>query len=146
MEVGSLSEWAWLELASLEWKMGRPLRLYAFARDSMTPKMMERAIDVDERGVDGRSSLYHLSDKACTGISFDVQGVVATQLITVKVLNEAASQIEREGLEEFAFVCHGGTHRSVACCMLLAMIVYREAVIHLSTPRTNHAADLAGMC
>ncbi len=145
MEVASVSEWAFLELVSMEWKMRRPLRLYAFARESMSETMMARAIDVDERGVDGRSSLYDLKDPSCTGISFDVQGVVATQLITAKVLNEAASQIEREGLEEFAFVCHGGTHRSVACCMLLAMIVYREADIHLSTRRTNHAAEVVGM-
>jgi hypothetical protein len=52
-------------------------------------------------------------------------------------------RIEENGMREFSFVCHGATHRSVACCLLLAAIAYPQARVHMTTRRTRDAAALA---
>ena len=54
--------------------------------------------------------LYEMNE--VTGLDFEVQGVLITQKNTATVLQEACEMIER-GLDEFSFMCHGGTHRSV---------------------------------
>ena len=66
-------------------------------------------------------------------------------LVTAEALLEAFNYIELYDSTEFAFVCHGATHRSVACCILLVAMVYPEAIVCLSTPRTQRAAEEYGL-
>ena len=94
--------------------------------------------DVAEAGLNAFSNIYTMG--AVTGIDFPVQAVLITQLSTVKLLTAAWKDIRRRKLRKYAFVCHGATHRSVACCMLLAAIAYPHAEICLTTPRTRAAA------
>ena len=61
------------------------------------------------------------------------------------VLYEACACIETEDLAEFGFVCSHGTHRSVACCVLLSMLFYHNATIVLTTPRTCNQARARNM-
>ena len=60
-------------------------------------------------------------------------------LVTAEALLEAFNYIEYG-----AMLCQGATHCSVACCILLAAIAYPEAVVCLSTPRTQRAAEERG--
>ena len=64
---------------------------------------------------------------------------------TVCALLDAVETIEARGSLEFAFQCRSGTHRSVACCVLLAAIVYLEAQIWVTTDRTWRAAAEHGL-
>ena len=82
--------------------------------------------------------------QAVTGIDFCVQAVVASQQITPILLLHAVSHIESTGDIRFAFACHHGTHRSVALAFLLGTLVYTNATIHLTTKRTQLAAERAG--
>ena len=95
------------------------------------------------RGVNGKSTLYQLSE--VTGVDERVQAVVASQEATAACLLVALERIEEEGMREFSFVCHGATHRSVACCLLLAALAYTQARVHMTTKRTRHAAALADL-
>ena len=124
----------------------RRLRLFPHAQDRI-PLRFQAAdchVDLAVRGVDGRSSLYELSK--VTGVDQRVQAVVACQEATADALLAALERIEDMAMLEFCFVCHGATHRSVACCFLLAAIAYPHAEVHLTTDRTRRAAELAGLC
>ena len=125
--------------------VGRNLTLEPHAQDRIPEHHLETHVDVAIRGVDARcSELYHLSK--VTGVDSMVQAVVAAQIETVICLLLAVERIEENNLHEFSFVCKGATHRSVACCMLLAAIVYPEARVRLTTPQTQRAATDAGLC
>ncbi len=100
-------------------------------------------MDVAKRGVDAHSPMYELT--AVTGVDFRVQAVVATQAATAEALREAIRRIEDVDADEFSFVCHGATHRSVACCFLLAAIAYPRAEICLTMARTRRAAASCGL-
>ena len=121
----------------------RVLRLEPHAQDSIPSHFQHLHIDVAARGVDGRSRLYKLRD--VTGVDERVQAVVAGQKATADCLLAAVGRVEEEDAHEFSFVCHGATHRSVACCMLLAALAYPRALVHMSTARTRCAAAAAGL-
>ena len=121
---------------------GRSLRLYAFARGE-SPLGMP-SINVHDRNLDARAhGLYSLGH--VTGFDFRVQAKLLTTGDTVCALLEAVETIEARGSLEFAFQCRSGTHRSVACCVLLAAIVYPEAQIWVTTDRTWRAAAEHGL-
>ena len=109
------------------------------------------SIDVAAAGVDGRGPvlypggprLYELPD--VTGVDAQVQAVVASQAATARSLLVALELIEQQDLRQFSFVCHGATHRSVSCCLLLAAITYPHARVYFTTRRTWEAADAAGL-
>lgn len=123
---------------------GRVLTLEPHAQDRIPAHFEKTHIDVALRGVDGKcGALYALSD--VTGVDERVQAVVASQEATAWCLLAALERIEEEDLTEFSFVCHGATHRSVACCFLLAALVYPLGQVRLTTPRTQQAAKLAGI-
>ena len=119
----------------------RLLHLEPHKQDKIPPRFRESNIDVAEAGVNGKSSHYHLSD--VTGVDERVQAVVACQVPTATCLLEALERIEVDGLREFSFVCLGATHRSVACCLLLANIAYPAARVYMTTKRTREAAAQA---
>ena len=119
----------------------RKLLLEPHAQDTIPPCYRNAHIDVASRGVDGKSHLYRL--KEVTGVDERVQAVVANQEITAHCLLAAMNRIEKEPLQQFSFVCRGATHRSVACCMLLAALAYPNASVHMTTRRTQDAQDAA---
>ena len=103
-------------------------------------------INVNERGVDAggvRELGYEM--KQVTGIDDCVQAVVASQGITPTLLCEAMWMIEGGDLFDFAFVCSHATHRSVACCFLLAAVIYPHCQIILTTARTQREAGKQGL-
>ena len=121
----------------------RRLRLFPHAQDSVPERLQSAHVDVAKREVSAHSHMYELS--SVTGVDFRVQAVVATQAATAEALREAIRRIEDVGAQEFSFVCHGATHRSVACCFLLAAIAYPRAEICLTTARTRQAAESCGL-
>ena len=97
------------------------------------------SVNVHVMGLDaGNDSWYSLRD--VTGLDFEVQAVLLTKACTALSLLTACETIEAHGRYEFAFVCGGATHRSVACCVLLAAIIYSDATVVLTTARTRTAA------
>ena len=127
----------------------RCLHLFPHAQDQIPPRFIVNGTDgpayvnLAERGVVGRSSLYELNK--VTGVDQCVQAVVACQEATANALLAALERIEDMDIFEFCFVCHGATHRSVACCFLLAAIAYPFAEVHLTTNRTRQAAESCGL-
>ena len=119
----------------------RSLRLEPHAQDRVPARFRDMHIDVHARGVDGRCGLYDLKD--VTGVDERVQAYVASQTATAECLLDALELIETEGAHEFSFVCHGATHRSVACCILCAALAFPNATVHLTTRRTRMAAASA---
>ena len=115
----------------------RRIHLHAHARDRLPSWLIDQSIDLHAMGVCAKSASYHR--KEVTGVDRRVQQVVAQQLLMRQALRTAIRRIEREDLRDFAFVCLGGTHRSVAALYLLKRVAYPRAVIHLSTDRTKRA-------
>ena len=122
----------------------RVVTLEPHAQDCIPAHLERSHVDVALRGVDGKCpNMYKVCD--VTGVDERVQAVVASQEATAHCLLDALERIEEEELDEFGFVCHGATHRSVACSFLLAALVYPEARVCLTTTRTRRAANLAGL-
>ena len=122
----------------------RRLCLVPHAQDSIPEYFVNQHVDVALKGVDGKCRrLYHLGE--VTGVDECVQAVVASQTATAECLRVAFEWIEEEDLNSFSFVCHGATHRSVACCFLMAALAYPHARVHLTTNRTRRAAEFAGL-
>ena len=125
---------------------GRRIRVYAYREDELPDHLVQSSVRVHIHGehyIDARSTLYPISD--VTGINLDVQAVVVSQENTARVLKKAIMMIEDGNLKEFAFVCHGGTHRSVACACLLIVVAYPESLLVTTTRRTAKAAMEAMM-
>jgi hypothetical protein len=119
----------------------RALTIYVL-KESEVGRDNPSQINVNTRGLDGRSSLYELHD--VTGVDFIVQAVLIGQQLTPSILLEACQNIQQNDLQSFTFVCHGATHRSVGMAFLLSMIVYPNSRIRLSTNRTQLAAVKRG--
>ena len=142
MEAGAMEAWKMLEDQPRRQRKTRPLRLYAFAQDSTPPGVA--MINVHDRGLNARCNhLYRMQE--VTGLDFRVQAVLITQQETACVLLDACRLIEVHGLNDFCFVCQGGTHRSVGCCVLLAALIYQNTEVILTTSRTRNAAVELGM-
>ena len=147
LDLSARAEQAW---ARFEERLGwarfaeRVLLLEPHKQNSIPVRYQDSHLDVATLGVDGRCPrLYELPD--VTGVDARVQAVVASQDKTALGLAIALECIEEQDLHEFSFVCHGATHRSVACCLLLAAIAYPQARVRFSTPRTRAAATVAGL-
>ena len=104
--------------------------IYAFAKAKFPPHLESQHINVSSRGVTGRCDrLYDYGAYQTTGVRLEVQAYVCSQLSAIHAIADAVSMIETSDLQEFAFVCDHGTHRSVACACLLTCLVYPEAKI-----------------
>ena len=146
MESGATDLWRCLSKKLPTVDTERALLIHAFARDTMPGKFREesRSLDVHERRINAKADWrYELGD--VTGLDFEVQAVMLTQSCTACAVLDACEAIELHDNHEFAFACRSATHRSVACCVLLAAIVYRHARIDLTTLRTQRAASERGM-
>jgi RNase adaptor protein for sRNA GlmZ degradation len=100
--------------------------------------------DLITANVDGRSSNHAYRLREVTGIDPNVQAEVANQIATVNIMLQVVRHIEEHNPQGVIFACHGATHRSVACCVLLSQ-AYPASTIRLTTPRTQRAARQAGM-
>ena len=141
-ESGALEAWEALALETRCCGRNRPLRLLAYAQDSAPQRLMQ--INVAERGLTAVCDRLH-DMRDVTGLDFSVQAMLVMQKETAIILLDACRLIEMHGLAEFCFACHGGTHRSVGCCVLLAALVYQNADIILTTLRTRQAAQKRGL-
>ena len=124
----------------------RELLLYAFKQDTVPDGFQNASmsVNVDIMGLDARArSWYALED--VSGLDSEVQAVLLTQACTVRALLAACEAIEAHDRYEFDFVCRGATHRSVACCVFLAAIIYSEVTVVLTTARTRAAAIARGL-
>ena len=90
-----------------------------------------------------RPSLYN--SREVSGIYFEVQAVLLSQIACVYGLTAAVQQIEIGELAEVTFVCTHATHRSVGMACLLAILIYNNATIMFSTNRTQADARRFGM-
>ena len=143
MELEAREVWNTLAVESRQYRSDQPLRLYAVAGDFPIPQGMP-SIDVHRRGITVLSSLYSIND--VTGIDFEVQAVLVIKKKPRHWLCwTCAVEWEASDFRHFVFVCHGGTHRSVGCSILLATLVYQKAVTVVTTNRTRRAAFERGM-
>jgi hypothetical protein len=140
LQWGALTAYALDDLRDDAWRM-RDLNIYVL-RESEAGIDSPSQINVHTRGLDGRSNLYDMGN--VTGVDFIVQAVLIGQVLTPSILLETCRNIQRNDLQDFTFVCHGATHRSVGMAFLLSMIVYPNSRIHLSTHRTLLAAHTRG--
>ena len=101
--------------------------------------LRERQIDVHAAEFDANCDiLYNLSE--VTGLDVAVLAVVCNQSLAPALLREATVGIENDNLDSFTFVCLVATRRSVACCMLFAVVACPRATIYLATPRNQRGA------
>ena len=143
----TLAEWNQTEMIfnaidsrrdSVQRETGRgPLQIHAYPHDALPHRL--QYIDVDT-GIPctamGAGNLKYL-----TGCDFAVMARLTSQQSTAIALRLAMLQIELQGLLEIAFTCLGGTHRSVGCACLLAVVFYPEAHLVFHTDRTRSAAS-----
>ena len=94
-------------------------------------------------GVDGKNrAAYHLQD--VTGLDFRVQSRLIQQTTVACSIVDAILTIEDNDCNDFAFICHGGTHRSVGCACLLLTLAYPRGKLLLTTQRTQKDAISKG--
>ena len=79
--------------------------------------------------------------KDLTGCDCAVLAKFASQQSNAIALRHAMPQVKLQGLSEIAFTYLGGTHRSVGCACLLALVFYPEAYLVFHTDRTRFAAN-----
>ena len=108
-------------------------------------KNWDDAIDLTKyTDIDARKGTYDI--KTVTGVDTCVQSCLMMQDAVIDVLWDAADRIiGNKKIARFAFVCEKATHRSVACCLLLAILVFPRAHILLTTDRTQKAAIECGL-
>ena len=143
----TLAEWNQTEMIfnaihsrrdSVQRETGRgPLQIHAYPHDALPHRL--QYIDVDT-GIPctamGAGNLKYL-----TGCDFAVMARLTSQQSTAIALRLAMLQVELQGLFEIAFTCLGGTHGSVGCACLLAVVFYPEAHLVFHTDRTRSAAS-----
>jgi hypothetical protein len=112
----------------------RPLRIHAFRSQDWQGQFAS----LDCTALEARSHTYDIG--SVTGLDFEVLAALVEQREMPRLLREAVMLIEAQGLDEIAFLCDGGTHRSLGCCMLLAALVYKLASVCPHTSRTIEAA------
>ena len=136
-------EWMRLSVLAEGLRHGRVVRISALAEDQVDATAGLEHVNLVRAGVSAYSHLYALQD--VTGLDFRVQAVLATQLQAVRAMTGAVRTIENQDLMDYAFVCHGATHRSVGCCVLLLATAYQSGILRLTTLRTRNAALLWGL-
>ena len=146
MPTGGWERWQILADRSLVCDKFRDLRVFCYAQDRVPDGV--RALDVRNYGLghyteDGSARGYAIDH--VSGVDWDVQANLLMQNATPAILLEALLQVEERNSVEFAFACRSGTHRSVGCAVLLVALVYSNAEIVLTTPRTCRDARKYGL-
>ena len=127
----------WMETASVIEDKRTPrrrVRIHAWGRDFVPNDIASLDVARGEFYTDARGP-YDLGVE--TGSSFVVQARMVLQVNVAKAVEHGVFSIETFNLEDFGFVCDGGTHRSVCCALLLAMLAYPKAEVCLHTRRTR---------
>ena len=139
-----LNNWKSLErvLPFIQDKWRRPLVIQVLTEDDpQFQSMMRGCCNVAQRGL--RWTIQNAGK--VTGCNFRLQAMYIGQAVTIDILSEAITEIQLYHLDKYTFACTHATHRSVACAVLLAMIAYPKAEIHLSTPRTKREVLKCGL-
>ena len=150
LDAPTQAEWmqtenAWLNLQNQReaWNAGagrRSLIIHAYRSASPLPRDMHY-IDVDSGFHCTAFGAGDLSQM--TGIDFRVLAKLLTQQPIAMALKLAFYMIEMQQLSELAFLCGGGTHRSVGCAVLTVLLFYPNARLMFHTSRTrSDAAEL----
>ena len=84
---------------------------------------------------------YNLS--TITGIHWRIIATLLKQETAANILIDTVLQVESFNLSSLAYICQGGTHRSVAMSYLLMILVYRQAYFQPHTARVNSAIRVA---
>ncbi len=79
-------------------------------------------------------------------MDIEVLRELVSQKVAAEIIMDAVFTIEKQGLQHYVFKCHGGTHRSVACAVLLITLVYTSATLTLTTKRTRDDAKNKWEC
>ncbi len=117
---------------------GRELRIHAWAADR--GRQCCQCIIYVNHGPHYLDMRGHGLDlHRVTGIDFCVQSVLTMHTATAAALKHAVEEIELGNHADVVFVCDGGTHRSLGCACLLAMLAYPGAQVLPGTSRTWHA-------
>ena len=139
--LGREANAAWLKTQLVIQSMARKsdnLRVYILSRRSIPSQMEDICVDVTATyRACAKSDRYDIN--LATGANPSVQARIATQRATAEALLQAVLTVELQNaaqLRKVAFVCDGGTHRSLACGCLLLSLAYPRAAIIPGTPRT----------
>ena len=140
-----LNNWKSLDrvLPFIQDKWQRPLVIEVCTENDPQFKFMMRGCsNVAHRGL-----TWTIEEMPCeiTGCNPKVHAMYIGQAATIDIMAEAIQQIQIDQLATYTFACRHATHRSVACAILLAMIGYPKAEIHLKTPRTKKEALKCGL-
>ena len=92
---------------------------------------------ISERVVEG--SLRNL-----TGVDNEVLLGIMQVPTAAEAIVEAILRIEAENLDEFAFACSGGTHRSLALAHILISLAYKQGSLQPTSRRTDSACQNNG--
>ena len=140
-----LNNWKSLDrvLPFIQDKWQRPLVIEVFTeKDPEFKFMMRGCSNVAHRGLTW--TIEEVPGKI-TGCNLKVHAMYIGQAATIDIMSEAIHEIQCHQLATYTFACRHATHRSVACAILLAMIGYPKAEIHLKTPRTKKEALKCGL-
>jgi hypothetical protein len=139
---GSINLWAELDSSHSEAldRADRDLIMHIAAEHMLCPRGVAN-FNLHQAGV---KALDRIRDDV-TGVDFGVQALILSQEATLRVLLEVRNAIESGNLEEVCFTCTRGTQRSVACAMLLGILMYHNARIVFCTSRTQMDARAKGM-
>ena len=140
-----LNDWKSLDrvLPFIQDKWQRPLVIEVCTENDPEFKFMMRGCsNVAHRGL-----TWTIEEMPCeiTGCNPKVHAMYIGQAATIDIMSEAIHEIQCHQLATYTFACRHATHRSVACAILLAMIGYPKAEIHLKTPRTKKEALKCGL-
>ena len=113
------------------------INLHAYPALLLPAGMPHMEVSREPFDLDCFSRDYSLRD--VTGLDPRVVAHVSNQANAAKAVREAVIMVETDHYADFAFVCHGGTHRSGACVMLCAVLAYPHGEIRMHTSRTARA-------
>ena len=88
--------------------------------------------------LNARSVNYDMRE--VTGLDYSVLRTILMQVVAPRVLRDTVEKVEAFNLPKVGLRCRGGTHRSVAMCHLLLLLVYPLAVFYPSTRHVQRAA------
>jgi hypothetical protein len=120
-------------------RLDREICLHAFATADLPYWLTSHHITIHDNEVTSNTA-QKILDR--TGLRFEVQAILLSQVRVLKALVEGVNMIEKFNLLDFAFVCHRGTDCSPGGILLLAMLLYPRAKLVLHTERVVHDADL----
>ena len=133
-----------MEVASYQVDSRRPLQIHAYQKD-VAPDALQ-LIDVDTGIAATALGARRGPMNQITGCDLGIIAYLASQEAVSYALHLAILEVEGLELSEIGFTCQGGTHRSVGCACLLALLFYPEAHLVFHTSNTIKHAKASNWC